>query len=107
MELKASDLRVGNWVTHTNNPKQINVNNLLAIFNGSKLCKGIPLTPEILLKAGFEQFGMWFIKDYLYICIGGIIAIDEWKTPYKCPKYLHELQNLVKALTSTELKIEL
>jgi hypothetical protein len=71
----------------------------------------IPLTPEILEKCGFEKandnFGGYLSPLYK---VGRIrINDNEWYNScfYTTVKYLHQLQNLIHALTGTELEIKL
>jgi len=65
-----------------------------------------PLTEEILEKCGFVE-GEWLDETslrYLYQA-NDILYISD---SYSCPcKYLHQLQNLIFALTGTELEIKL
>ncbi len=82
-----------------------------------KYLSGVPLTPEILLKCGFEnviEFDYHFRKDefdvmieshgiYYYIDDRG----DNEGTKPRQIKYLHQLQNLYFALTGIELTINL
>lgn len=71
----------------------------------------IPLTEEILLKAGFEkrQDTMWTIYNKswisLYKMMGG--KYYEVEDTYTSLKYVHSLQNLYFALTGEELEIDL
>lgn len=75
---------------------------------------GIPLTPEILEKCGFE----WDIyyqarTNGNYVLTEG--ELDSWRIAYGKRradiivygiKYVHQLQNLIFALTGTELKYQ-
>ena len=139
--IKPEELRIGNWVDVTNASKiftnhgdgkfteysratyvrvsDISSNRILA---GGFHCKEdgepIPLTPEILEKAGFNEMkdngkgiGVFVndIYDFEETLLGsGIytLSIDEDFTKTKI-KYLHQLQNLYYALTNTELIINL
>lgn len=87
-----------------------------------KELSGITLTPEIILKAGFEKLLVNILgpncfsngTDYYITEDEGVYQLDR-----SCDKnlqewdhiagvdYLHQIQNLYHALTSTELKIEL
>ncbi len=55
MEIKASELRLNNWVAMPSSglPVQITAMDISDIQSNLKNRLGIPLTPEILLKAGF------------------------------------------------------
>jgi hypothetical protein len=136
--LKPQDVRVGNWVQFDNE-----VIKVTDIFNGGiNVCddnyetypihylqqlEPIPLTPEILEKAGFKK---GYQKDWRRLnitpkgsntkfCFVACIAegIDNW-VDYTVDdvfatrrrtniKHLHQLQNLYFALTGEELEIEL
>lgn len=121
MELKAQDLRVGNYV--------INPFGSIGIVDeihksGFKIkstlyalehCKPIPITEDILLKCGFEwsiQHQAYYLKDCDYvvdICQDYCRVIKYRRTGEVITRliYLHELQNLILALTKTELEITL
>ena len=74
--------------------------------------KPIPLTEDWLIKFGFKKSKHWYT-------IGGIsISADlnrlthevngthvEFYNQFKCPEYVHQLQNLYFALTGEELTI--
>jgi hypothetical protein len=70
----------------------------------------IPLTPEILEKAGFEYFDGYYGNT---LCSVFAMNMTEWGIVYDGVKiyvgfeYLHQLQNLYFALTGEELNIEL
>lgn len=83
----------------------------------------IPLTEEILLKAGFEIGGYNFVEvthpkhPRLFFVIGNNFDSIWWNyniqgTSKECEssqieiKYIHQLQNLFFALTGEEIKIE-
>jgi hypothetical protein len=120
--IKASELRICNWVLHegTITPIQISAKSFLEVENYIALFEPIPLTPEILEKCnGFQP------------AIGGTYYLpnENWKADFMglepCPsggyyrlneeyaevgdtiQYLHQLQNLYFALTGTELEINL
>ena len=77
---------------------------------------GIPLTPELLERCGFEKcpsdFGGWVYPiapdEKIRLVNDGTIGWN-WplygNTPVKC-QYLHELQNLIHALTGKPLEIK-
>lgn len=77
---------------------------------------GVPLTSELLEKAGFDYDGdkhapTWFnsIIGYIGKCEGGYTLPDSDGEPSisYVLKYVHQLQNLYFALTGEDLKIEL
>lgn len=81
----------------------------------------IPITEEILKKFGFkEMFGRGcdsyekYLSNYHRIevvmdenIIDAHIRYGGWKCHLRTIKYLHELQNIVRAITSKELEIQL
>jgi len=76
-----------------------------------KYYRTMPLTAELLEKCGFEKandnFGGYLSPLYK---VGRIrINDNEWYNScfYTTVKYLHQLQNLIFALTGTELEIKL
>lgn len=121
--MEAKELRIGNWINEQGMFIQVGMINS-NLFEGSE---PIPLTEEILLKAGFEpRDGIQFNPKSLYKTGIGRITLeaskgsdDEWhfdletniglgfNTVVNRPIYLHQLQNLYFALTGTELEIEL
>jgi hypothetical protein len=141
--ITANELRIGNWVMAgkiakadkdgkpTSEYKANYIQLQLSDFTDERFWGGlgiiigpIPLTPEILEKAGFikEDDG---ISEYhkLVICRSEVISIeDDWsfglnaedessKQGYASSdgvcQYVHQLQNLYFALTGTELEINL
>jgi hypothetical protein len=127
--MKANELRVGNWLQFENGvtPKsfvQVNAWFLRQLVHDHKndnpelngYYSGIPLTPEILEKAGFvykesgdEVFEQeWHIDGHELIW--GPTSDNSYCCDYHCGneiQYLHQLQNLYFALTGEELEIEL
>ena len=126
--MKANELRIGNWVDYEKTTHIIT-----AIDSGNygrsrwikqsasepdyehtfKEIEPIPLTPEILEKAGFYyqelSEGLYFNEMFGYIENGkeGFIMADDMgenSLHYEI-KYLHQLQNLYFALTGEELEI--
>jgi hypothetical protein len=147
-QIKASDIRIGNWLQTLNAAMQekepsvlytqqyIQVKGITEkginpyFFNGGyvqeircgrdfEMLNGVVLTLEILEKAGFKKNTGWLLvlannyrisyyelnQDFE---LSWIPDNGEWQY-IDLPnfKYLHELQNFVFSLTSTELKIEL
>jgi hypothetical protein len=137
--LKASDLRIGNWVSYGEGKfKQVDFSTLIEVSqqsladynNYGRSIEPIPLTPEILLKSGFENrvvdFNIYelFIKQNKNFRLSfydwdnepeGLSYVYESDSPndYESVptladiKYLHQLQNLFFALTGEELPINL
>ena len=127
------ELRIGNFINHAG-PKlqgpfvvdeirrgsvsvaQMSTNLPFGFFKED--IAGIPLSPEILVKAGFEDlftdYTGSFYKDRLliewgiYDVIFARLQVDDENSNYIGEiKYLHQLQNLYFALTQTELTINL
>jgi hypothetical protein len=121
--VKASELRVGNWVFNykSKDPVKVYANALKIAELDEDFFAPIPLTPELLEKSGFEQTsnyhpegpvhtlkhrnGFVFEVAYLYQMVDvkqniGQIRIQQIK-------YVHQLQNLFFALTGEELNISL
>lgn len=118
-ELKASDLRVGNIAYHPNRGKDgytyINSRDIQNIEEGTefgKLFQPVPITPEWLIKLGFEKvkdvnensYPDWIIKGMLlHTNVHGFYVLGN-HTPMVCFYHVHEVQNAYKSLTLTELK---
>lgn len=132
--MNVQELRIGNWFQDPlGNYLQVAGVRSKTIYtsSGSKAyarMRGIPLTPEILEKAGFVQTEDDYrtigvpqndeIISQLLVYTNGVFLIDERivpmaggtrdvvSIPFKLSS-LHQLQNLYFALTGTELSIEL
>ena len=120
--LKATELRMGNWITRVFAPYGFEQDriNVQVDLEELKLAMGmlpvgsfyqypIPLTPELLEKAGFEKWEPkgWYRKGYMELFDGKPF---HWASGHNlCPDiyYLHQLQNLYFALTGNELEINL
>ena len=108
--MKANELRVGNWVNDESGaiPYQIRPQDFLPLSlpeNEGKV-KPIPLTLEILAKAGFDNFedGWYSLFDFTWNIYD---KVPMWMGVKINCHYLHQLQNLYFALTGKELNIEL
>jgi hypothetical protein len=135
--MKANELRVGNWCKspYEKEPFKIKAEHILQLEQGMDECSivGIPLTPQILIKAGFIKYDWmdgYFIKTkfgdlmiqflthrvYLYFTnVGGDSQgmkmrgkryVGNINTTQNIT-YLHQLQNLYFALTGKELTFDL
>jgi hypothetical protein len=130
--IKANELRIGNWVMYYDKPLRVDDLTYLYdldddwegwVMNGAPIEKDrigqnpidpIPLTPEILEKAGFKSAEY---TDDLWLEIGGehSITYRDGKLLLECHdsfyninfeyQSLHSLQNLYFALTGEELDI--
>ena len=126
--IKANELRIGNWVNYIDinglNPAQIEIEDFINLKeDGEKdfAFSPIPLTPEILEKCGFEKelFEMsgcevWHVPNTLWRIARSYRDENEYKLWHerispptwnlKTLEYLHELQNIIYALTGKEIK---
>jgi hypothetical protein len=102
--MKANELKIGNYVLD-------NLGGILkikAISNESNLfhINGIPITEDWLLKFGFEVYefdhksSQYRYKDRLIVIRDGFFV--DYGSGVKI-KYVHQLQNLIYALTGEEL----
>lgn len=129
--IQANELRIGNWVLFSPSGrkaavkvrpvcvKELHQNTFivkdkafdLELFYESVGSQPIPLTPEILIAAGFDVDNDGFLKkkNIFYWLDIGVLQISVGYTPIiNCPcKYVHQLQNLMFALTGSELEIVL
>jgi len=107
--IAANELRIGNWV---------NINGVNLFLTPELFClvvtkqivshKPIPLTPEVLRDCGFEKIGVTREENDLYQIICGERKFTLEKVAsffYESVRVdsLHHLQNIIFALTQTEL----
>ena len=124
--LNAKDLRSGNWVLQvsgtdrdsTNFFEYKSINPEEYLFSTARVCFPIRLSPDILGKAGFKHdFGDWYKNLNAQEAEGSAPLLsfkkkeNSWyfrdaRIPAKT-EYLHQLQNLVYALSNTELEVQL
>lgn len=132
--IKPEDLRKGNYVNYYERPvfvESINSNginiyathdeSLPSLYSSILKCEhefkdleGIPLTEELLVKAGFENKhnGSYFELNGIGLIIGyavdgSFVTGNSFGSRHCHFWYLHQLQNLYFALTGTELTIKL
>lgn len=121
--MEAKDFRIGNWFMIEGRQVRCGLAELVEIDDGCSSVSGIPLTPEILEKAGFVVEGTGSVKRYTKLDFEGTgLVIDAedgvvsvwvqiWSSwdyiDHKSRLYLHEVQNLYFALTKEELEITL
>lgn len=125
--MEAKELMIGDWITHVaylnerdNHPyiTNVRIENIYGyeinckiedytILSGTRLseCKPIPLTEEILLKNGFEDFGRYFrLQDDILMIHrnGGKLwaIIGTWAIDIQ---YVHRLQHLLRFCGLNEL----
>jgi hypothetical protein len=126
--MDAKELRIGNWVINKTYPKEEQIECVQGFFDQypvllinsqpQETIEPIPITPEILEKAGFKQ-SIELVGGFLYCedkseedfdiaLIDGIATLQVESCNYGKPfKYLHQLQNIFYALTGEELQINL
>lgn len=113
--MKANELRIGNYISYNSatggwwQERQVHPSDFDKTCAGTLLCENfmpVKLTQEWLIRFGFLEIvsGQWIHYDnqcYLRKIIGGY----EFDTPNYKPviKYVHQLQNLVFALSGEEL----
>ena len=122
--MKATELRLGNYVTQIGELFQVSVDILKEMESHDDVYTPIPLTEEWLIKFGFKigywaNEGRWFyhpdygdrdIKNKFIlndIENRGIFSFD-WRGTERLAtiQYVHQLQNLYFALTGEELAIK-
>lgn len=123
--MQPTELRIGNLLFYTKASHEIIVVNTISKDSSLEYIQPIPLTPEILLKVGFDyddinsdEYCDWYEYSYSYERNGELyhehlpfqmfkgeshIELEYFDTEIK---YLHQLQNLVFALTGTELNVD-
>jgi hypothetical protein len=123
--IQPNELMLGNWVRYGSNILKVVGIKLYPVggaaeittqhhINGnSDYYDPIPITPEILEKAGFEKYldeSNWLLGEDF--CLHYYMATGGYCFKYKDYKsitiqYLHQLQNLYYVLKGTELNINL
>jgi hypothetical protein len=111
--MKASELRIGNYVYFHGDVEEINIDHF-NIFNIKKdgALLPIPLTEEWLLRFGFEKNG-----NNQFILMEGSVDIlfnkdlngwtcDGINFSINMTEHVHQLQNLYFALTGEELNFK-
>jgi hypothetical protein len=120
--MKVEELRIGNYLKYTDDeiikPERrgkifkVIAEDILALSgNPIDYIHPIPLTPEILEKAGFELFPWGWVKkasnDFgIRLNVQSFSYDVSGNYPVKLD-YLHQLQNLYYALTGEELNVQL
>ena len=119
--MKAEELRIGNWVFDQDGD-ETQIEELSPVLKHGEYrwqwlnnLNPIPITEEWLVKFGFE-FDIFYQKHTNgTLCVYWVdkICLVSWCKAhredilrYEYPKYVHELQNLVFALTGNELTIK-
>lgn len=123
-----TQLRIGNWVMHDNEPYQFKLDSFERLTDGSdpkmvqwfQDLEPIPLTPEILEKCGFklwddmsrysiefENGNTFQVTNCREVFLGGGDACTEGHGFDLKIYHLHQLQNLYFSLTGKELEVKL
>jgi hypothetical protein len=119
---EATDFRLGNWFLGNGYMQQVTLETFEYLLNERfyphKAIQGIPLTPEILEKAGFVYMtepneNYWnYNKPDVYLYLNEKLEPGLYSNEYEHVdvignplQYLHQLQNLYFALTNNELEI--
>lgn len=115
--MKPTEFRLNNWVNyHDDNlepiphPVQISVSDLILMVNEAEGCcyEPILLTPEILEKAGFNNWDKSkYSNDAICLTSNGDGFLYLANQRHVNLFYIHQLQNLYFVLTGEELNIEL
>lgn len=117
--MKANELRIGNYVKYSDLASakkgeivMVDMSDLILLKNMTEGCfyEPIPLTPEILKKAGFKFGntinGLCYRLDSTPLRIHCSEDLKDWYLylgQINTLKFLHELQNLHFALTGNEM----
>lgn len=110
--IQAQDLRIGNWVSNGEVEFQLTSKDIyhLDVYVNRVIAKPIPITPEWLERFGFEKVGTWWQFDIepnqcsLYSVEGKYVDLFAYSDEVgKTCKYVHQLQNLIFALTGEEI----
>jgi len=121
--INANELRIGITINYFGKPTTIrNYSELFNCFSSNGIIEvgiePIPLTEEILLKAGFMRLHEDYFNDIIYIknvvsnieFEWGVYPIESGSgmviSNFKL-KYIHQLQNLIYSLINEELEINL
>ena len=119
-----NELRIGNWVSYGEHPRQITMLSATtqkvgidAIISLLEVIEPIPLTFEILEKCGFvkdeTKVGDWVNGNYrLRERVGAYSLYRDYENEdiadyFADVKLIHQLQNLYFALTGEELNVQL
>ncbi|HEY1044972.1 MAG TPA: hypothetical protein VGF79_00940 [Bacteroidia bacterium] len=124
--INVRELRLGNWVSLLGDFHQIdgiyldfNLGSVHlegnAIYNNADKIEPIPITEEILLKCGFEkkeEIGKYIGYSNVAISIwhnkvNNTFLVDNISKVEVYIEHLHQLQNLIYALSGQELEINL
>jgi hypothetical protein len=128
--MKPTELRIGNWINTIEGPARIKAVSNEGVITTTIMTRGdhlefakpIPLTEEILLSAGFHK--SYAHRNPQFVLPINWPFVHEVRTELLCLElvegkftsehcfnrvilYVHQLQNLIFALTGQELEIKL
>jgi len=118
MELKATELRIGNYLDETGDIVKVGFRTF-EYYNDPEMekimretIKPIPLTEEWLVKFGFDVFqdlsddNIMYVKDGFYV--NDLFQPEDCGFPIakKAIGFVHQLQNIYFALTGEELTVK-
>ena len=117
--IKANELRIGNFYDHKGRIEQATVNTIAEVWDAERTwCKPIPITEEWLLRFGFEKVDVDFSieigrqgfsvskaqDDDLVLLFREDVGLNY--NALKFIDHIHELQNIIFALTDQELQLQ-
>jgi hypothetical protein len=113
--LLANELRIGNWLQSemfgVKQIFQVTPLHIKILYKDSPgIYSPIPLTPEILQKAGFDKedlFNTWYLNLFQMVLDDDGTFYSSYMPEAVHVKYVHQVQNLYYALTGQELQINL
>lgn len=128
--IKANEFRIGNWAYSKTYATNIQFKSFFGLCNAEtnpELYNPIPLTAEILEKCGFVKLEhSWFAKEYGTDCreAAKVMSIQINSITGRCGigdtdfggcnamtgkviKYVHQLQNLIYAITGEDFEVKL
>lgn len=105
------DLRCGNWVCFDEERTlKVTIQDLMDIRRSPELYSGIGITPKFLEKNGFPEINSTMelsVKELWFERRMDILTFTTTDSDIKQIKYVHELQNIYRAITGAELEIPL
>ncbi len=104
--IKASELRIGNWIVFDGKILRATSNIIHSLDEEWFQAEPIPLTYEILEKCGFECLCSKWKNGHIELLVN-LNGYDFFYGGFTKLEYLHQLQNLYFALTTEELEVNL
>lgn len=108
--MNANELRIGNYAIYGGNITQMNVGEFIHFVRFPEVYEPILLTPDWLMKLGFEQNSGNLSKGRFHYHQSCFISIEGFNYDYNGitvnPEYVHQLQNIYFAITGEELQLQ-